>query len=105
MADPIFAAIAEWERLEALHIEAINAADAIDDEDSAEFAAADHAQDVACSAVADHERRILDMRPQTVAGALALLRFIATIEQDYLGNEWKKGDAIRACADLIEAAP
>ncbi|WP_036282340.1 hypothetical protein [Methylocystis sp. ATCC 49242] len=90
MADPIFAAIAEWERLEALHIEAINAADAIDDEDSAEFAAAE---------------AVLEVRPQTVAGALALLRFIATIEQDYLGNEWKKGDAIRACADLIEAAP
>ncbi|WP_036285612.1 hypothetical protein [Methylocystis sp. ATCC 49242] len=81
MTDPIFSAIAEWERLRI---------EALDDDDSAEFAAAE---------------AVLEVRPQTVAGALALLRFIATIEQDYLGNEWKKGDAIRACADLIEAAP
>jgi hypothetical protein len=95
--DPVFAALAERERLEAIHIAAIGKTDALETE------AAEAEQDAACSAVCDYERDILlTTVPTTKAGALALLRFLGKHLQSFTGEEKAVANAVGAIADFIE---
>lgn len=103
-SDPIFAALAERERLEALHLAAIDEEAALQFGDDREaYRAASERTGIACGAVCDQERETFAMQPQTVAGALALLRFVADMLDVYLPAErFGEPDAIRACADFFE---
>jgi hypothetical protein len=93
----VFAALAERERLEAIHIAAIGKTDALETE------AAEEEQDAACSAVCDYERDILlTTVPTTKAGALALLRFLGKHLQSFTGEEKAVANAVGAIADFIE---
>jgi hypothetical protein len=97
---PFVAAIAERERLEALHLAAIKKTDA------SEFGApenklADEEQEEACHAVSEFELNLLAIQPITAAGACAFLRFVAR----YLHSVADKGecvDAIRNAFDVLE---
>jgi hypothetical protein len=93
----VFAALAERDRLEAIHIAAISKADTLETE------AAEAEQDAACSAVCDYERDILFATvPTTKSGALALLRFLGNHLRSFAGEEKAIANAVGAIADFFE---
>ncbi|WP_442756161.1 hypothetical protein ACNHKD_05965 [Methylocystis sp. JAN1] len=101
--EAIFEAFSEREALKALYAQAIAKADSLYfSQDRAAYEAAQRVQEDACYRLCDYERGLLAVRPQTVAGALALLRFAATFADDGAAAEWNIGDAVRACVELIE---
>lgn len=101
--DTIFAALAEHERLEAVHIAAIKKTDAAQmSGDECALADAEREQEAARRSASECEEHVLSMRPQTVPGALALLRFIAETGKDLSGRNRQSSCVIFACADLIE---
>jgi hypothetical protein len=95
--DPVFAVLAERDRLEAIHLAAITRADELQTE------TAEAEQGAACSAVCDYERDVLlTTVPTTKAGALALLRFLGNYLQSFCGEEKSVANAVAAVADFIE---
>jgi len=103
--DPVFAVLAERDRLEAIHLAAITRADELQTEvaDELQTEAAEAEQGVACSAVCDYERDVLlTTVPTTKAGALALLRFLGNHLQSFGGEEKAVANAIGAIAAFIE---
>ena len=98
--DPIFAVIAERNRLEAIHVAAIHATDAASPGDEG----GDYeAQDEACSAVCDYESDVLlRTAPTTPAGAIALLRLLAEIEDGCMVAGSGYARAILAAVEAIE---
>lgn len=99
----IFEAFAERETLTGLHTQAIDRADELYlSHDRAAYELARREQEEACYRLCECERALFAMRPQTVAGALALLRFAAPFLDDSSAAEWGISDAVRACIEVIE---
>jgi len=99
--DPIFAALAEWRHLEALHAAAIKVTDAAQRNGGYKFELAQSIQDAACNAVCEHERGLMEMQPTSKAGALAQLRFVS----DWLrldSGEEVAAETIRAAVAVLE---
>ena len=95
--DPVFAVLAERDRLEAIHLAAITRMDELQTE------TAEDERNAACSAVCDYERDVLlTTVPTTKAGALALLRFLGNHLQSFSGEEKAVANAIGAIASFIE---
>jgi hypothetical protein len=94
--DPVFAILEEWCRLNAAHLAAIKETDRLVTSDAAE-----EAQTRACLAVGKFEREVLlEARPTTPAGAVALLRAIA----EWIGEikDAECAPAILAAAAVLE---
>lgn len=103
--DPVFAAIAECNRLEALHLEAITATDALFESGAAaeELEAVEAAQSEVCHAACARERELFATEPTTVAGAVAMLRFLADNFDDLSSAALDIApDAIRAAVEVLE---
>ncbi len=95
--DPVFAVLAERDRLEAIHLAAITRMDELQTE------TAEAERSAACSAVCDYERDVLlTTVPTTKAAALALLRFLGNHLQSFAGEEKAVANAVRAIAGFFE---
>ncbi|QGM99959.1 hypothetical protein [Methylocystis parvus] len=104
VADPVIAAMAERERLEAIHITAVNTTDSLvfcGDESAIE--AAEQAQSAACKTVCDFERKMkATIAPTTPAGAIALLRFVADDMDLFADQEIENRAAILSAIAVLE---
>ncbi|WP_424363666.1 hypothetical protein [Methylocystis parvus] len=99
----IFDAFSERETLRGLHAQATDRAEELYlGQDLAAYEFARREQEEACYRLCECERALFATRPQTVAGALALLRFAAPFLDDCSAAEWGISDAVRACIEVIE---
>jgi hypothetical protein len=78
-ADPIFAVIDRHRELSVHFTAAVDVSARL--EDGPEFEAADAIADQRCRVLLDHADTLIRSQPTTMAGALALMRYVASLEE------------------------